>query len=247
MKIFRALRAKMIKNRKARNYLLYAIGEIFLVTVGILIALRVNSWNDYRKERNLEKEMLQEIAADLNDDIESLRNDERLNKGIIVSIEVINSALKQQQQFHDSLGLYFGAVALNPSYSLKESGYENLKNRGVHIIENDSLRELITTLYETVYPFLKEKQQKAEQATSGYFEPRYNEFFAHIRIDTLSRDIARRYYYIPADFRAMAESTEFQRLLDYSRLVKDNNLYDIEWTMQQIYATKDMVDAQLTD
>lgn len=247
MKIFRTLRAKMIKSNKVRNYLLYAVGEIFLVTVGILIALQVNTWNDYRKERNVELEILHEISTDLADDLASLNNDRRLNKDVKSSLDVIESALRQRQGFHDSLGIYFGNLAINPSYSIKTSGYENLKNRGVHIIENDTLRKSITSLYKMTYPFLKERQQKAEKATSGYFEPRYNEFFARIIIKPLEGDFSRRYYYIPADFNEMAESIEFQRLLDYARLIKDKNLYDIEWTLRQVKATKEKIDNWLTN
>jgi uncharacterized membrane-anchored protein YhcB (DUF1043 family) len=48
IKLFRNLRKKLIEQSKIRNYVLYAIGEILLVVIGILIALQINNWNDRR-------------------------------------------------------------------------------------------------------------------------------------------------------------------------------------------------------
>lgn len=46
---FRKIRKKMSDERKPMKYLRYAIGEIALVVIGILIALQINTWNDERK------------------------------------------------------------------------------------------------------------------------------------------------------------------------------------------------------
>jgi uncharacterized membrane-anchored protein len=46
----RAIRRRLVENGRVRRYLLYAVGEVTLVVVGILIALQVNNWNEGRKE-----------------------------------------------------------------------------------------------------------------------------------------------------------------------------------------------------
>ena len=51
LKIFRKIRQNMLKNNKVTAYLLYAIGEIVLVMIGILLALQVNNWNEKRKQK----------------------------------------------------------------------------------------------------------------------------------------------------------------------------------------------------
>ncbi|MFT7066002.1 MAG: hypothetical protein ACJAUO_001580, partial [Sediminicola sp.] len=58
IKFFRKIRQKMLTENKFSKYLLYAIGEIILVVIGILIALSINNWNENRKESNLELEIL---------------------------------------------------------------------------------------------------------------------------------------------------------------------------------------------
>jgi len=53
-KIFRKIRQKLLSDNKSIKYLLYAIGEILLVVIGILIALQINNSNDYKKQRQKE-------------------------------------------------------------------------------------------------------------------------------------------------------------------------------------------------
>jgi len=65
IKFFRHIRQRMINENRITKYLLYAIGEIFLVVIGILIALQVNSWNQGRKDTELVRIRLSELVQDL--------------------------------------------------------------------------------------------------------------------------------------------------------------------------------------
>jgi sensor domain CHASE-containing protein len=65
IKVFRKIRQNMIKENRTSKYLLYAIGEIILVVIGILIALSINNWNEQRKERQIEQSILKEIRNNL--------------------------------------------------------------------------------------------------------------------------------------------------------------------------------------
>lgn len=65
MKVLRNIRLKLAAENQPTKYLRYAIGEIVLVVLGILIALQVNNWNEARKERIQEKLLIQSIISDL--------------------------------------------------------------------------------------------------------------------------------------------------------------------------------------
>jgi hypothetical protein len=65
MKIFRNIRQKLAAENKVAAYLRYAIGEIFLVVIGILIALQVNNWKEDIQNHKLEKTTLENIRSDL--------------------------------------------------------------------------------------------------------------------------------------------------------------------------------------
>ena len=65
IKLFRKIRYELIEKNKTGKYLKYAIGEILLVVIGILIALQINNWNTDRKNRNRESVFVNQLAADL--------------------------------------------------------------------------------------------------------------------------------------------------------------------------------------
>ncbi|MCH2193692.1 DUF6090 family protein [Kordia sp.] len=62
LKIFRSARKQLLKDNKFKNYILYAIGEILLVMIGILLALQVNNWNETRKSKLKNDSILSTIA-----------------------------------------------------------------------------------------------------------------------------------------------------------------------------------------
>lgn len=78
LKLFRTIRQKLIVEGKNANYLKYAIGEVILVVIGILIALQINNWNEKRKEKLQLKIALQSVYNDLVTD-SLLINDELPN------------------------------------------------------------------------------------------------------------------------------------------------------------------------
>ena len=94
IKFFRKIRKKLLTENKFSKYLLYAIGEIILVVVGILIALQINNSNDQRIDKTREIKYLTNIKIDLNEDIESLDYNiefrEKKSRGTQKIIEQIN-------------------------------------------------------------------------------------------------------------------------------------------------------------
>ena len=61
IKIFRKIRQNLVMENKTGRYFKYAIGEIILVVIGILIALQINNWNEARLKSNKESQILASI------------------------------------------------------------------------------------------------------------------------------------------------------------------------------------------
>ena len=73
-----------------KRYLFYAIGEIVLVVLGILIALQINNWNQNQKTKDVERQYLQSLQEEFNDNLESLEevmkiNEQNLNNALELS------------------------------------------------------------------------------------------------------------------------------------------------------------------
>ena len=88
----RRIRQNLIKNGKSTKYLKYAIGEILLVVIGILIALQINNWNEQRKNRKTEKNLYKTL-------IQNLENDKA---DVTHKIGIVEAALKAQEIFMNS-------------------------------------------------------------------------------------------------------------------------------------------------
>ena len=78
IKLFRNIRQNLVTQDKSvnrtTNYFKYAIGEIVLVVIGILIALQINNWNEQRKDRIQEKNFLSRLEIEIMIDIENISN-----------------------------------------------------------------------------------------------------------------------------------------------------------------------------
>ncbi len=72
IKFFRKIRHKLVSENKFSQYLIYAIGEITLVVIGILIALSINNWNQERSERRMEQAYIQSLIEDAKTDLVNL-------------------------------------------------------------------------------------------------------------------------------------------------------------------------------
>lgn len=70
--LLRKIRRKLMDNKKITSYLLYAIGEIILVVIGILIAVSLNNWNSEKKEKNRIRQILKEVTVELGDEIQEV-------------------------------------------------------------------------------------------------------------------------------------------------------------------------------
>ena len=70
----RKIRQRLLTQNKVSGYLLYAIGEIVLVVIGILIALQINNWNEQQKQNKLEKEYYCRLLEDVIQDREQVTN-----------------------------------------------------------------------------------------------------------------------------------------------------------------------------
>ena len=151
---FRRIRKQLADDNKPLKYMRYAVGEIVLVVIGILIALSINNWNEGRKDRIVEKSILLELVDNLERNIAliDITNAEliEINKGARTIIEIIE---ERKKIVPDTLIYHFEKLNRSGSYLLKlnTNGYESLKNIGFEILTSKVLKKEILSLFEISY------------------------------------------------------------------------------------------------
>jgi hypothetical protein len=129
----------MEKNNTGK-YFKYAIGEIILVVIGILIALQINNWNERKKTKKFEHEILKDIANGIEGNYFQIELSLRNNKASIKSANIILNALENNLPYHDSLDVHFSKSISWVSAKFNNNGYESLKSYGVNLITNNTIR-----------------------------------------------------------------------------------------------------------
>lgn len=146
LKFFRKIRQKLVAENRFSKYLIYAIGEIVLVVIGILIALQINNWNQTKKNRNKELEILRDLKVEFKMnklDLEALISDHQgmlnaTNK-IMELIGKSDSTL-EEHNIDSLLYLSIDYDDFNPKQSIID---ESISSGTISLIRNDSLRSLI--------------------------------------------------------------------------------------------------------
>jgi hypothetical protein len=163
IKIFRKFRQKMVSGNRVGKYLLYAIGEIVLVVLGILIALQVNNWNEARKDHEMEIKVLSELLITINRNCDEMNLDAIRRQNWNKSSDIIISTLNNGTSYSDTLNIHFHNARIpGTNLSLSSAGYEGFKNVGYNIIRSDELRNEIIELFEVTMKRLMEEMEYFE-------------------------------------------------------------------------------------
>ncbi len=143
IKFFRKIRQKLLTENRFSKYLIYAIGEIVLVMVGILLALQVNNWNELRKKDQDEIQLYQKIIADL-----------KTEKGIIeLKIRQLRSHQNLYFQLYDeSKGKaeYDPTIFYNELYtnSITEMYFNENHSKSLSLITDDEIHNLLKKYFQ---------------------------------------------------------------------------------------------------
>ena len=134
-------------DNKTGKYFKYAIGEIILVVIGILIALQINNWNEQRKVDGEILKTLNEIRSNLISDSLSIHETRILkSEDINIQYKVIHE-LESRNIPYDSIEYHLGRVMLARRIYLVDNGYQLMKKSGLEQLKNQELRNELINYY----------------------------------------------------------------------------------------------------
>jgi len=157
IKFFRQIRQRMIKENKVSKYVLYAIGEIILVMIGILLALQVNNWNNENKDRHKEQLLLEQLKE------EYTSNLAQLDRKIEMRTRIINSSMKLLSYIDtpetvpsDSILNYLGPSGAGPTF---DPITNDLISAGkLSLIQNEKLKKRLSAWTSELVQITEEEQ-----------------------------------------------------------------------------------------
>lgn len=158
-KVFRKIRLDLMKGNKASRYLKYAIGEIILVVIGILIALQLNNYNETLKLQDKEVASLRELQSGLRLSQQNLENLLSHNKRWQGYNLRILDYISNDMPYDESLDVCFGTYFWTGKASLTTSAYTQLKNDGLDMISNEELRKQIIIIFEDRFAIIKNEHE----------------------------------------------------------------------------------------
>ena len=177
---FRKIRKQLANENKFSKYTRYALGEIILVVIGILIALWINQRVNYNNERKIETAILEEIRSNLENDLSEINEDitymDTINAGANFVIKYLQDFDIPNSEFNHNVL----KIRTSPHFNPNTSGYRLLVSKGVEIIKNNNLRRAISDHYESSYPYYLKYEQERIEFRIRHIEPALLHYFLWI-------------------------------------------------------------------
>ena len=178
LRLFSSIRKTLINEGKTSRYVRYAVGEVLLIMVGILLALQISNWNEAGKTSAKEIEILKSLKVELESDLIALDGVSLRHERIVDSANTVIQHIEKGSPYDESLSGHFFISSGNTYRMYRTAAYETLKSLGVDLISNQALRQQIIRLYETLYPYMDNFQDtmqhskifRMNEVYSGRFE-----------------------------------------------------------------------------
>jgi hypothetical protein len=151
IKFFRKIRQNLLKEGKTARYFKYAIGEIVLVVIGILIALQINNWNQQQSDNKKQSQYLRSIVFDLKKQLGNIEYQLKEEEDNLSEIEKLLSYYNENNGFNlnqTSLN-YFSGVFDRTTYVVSRATYTELVSTGdIRLISNKKISNAIVVYYQ---------------------------------------------------------------------------------------------------
>lgn len=217
----------MIEQSQARAYFLYAIGEIVLVVIGILIALQINNWNTNTIRKADERKILIELKKGLELDRDKMEIELEACKIAVERMKQLQTLLlDKEHRGGQDLDTLFGQVYGIRKMFLNNAFYEDLKSSSLRIINDEDIRLQIVQLFELNYKILSDIFNVAEPSVNLVIRPYYLSNFHNIVFNEKAT---------PNSFDQVWKDSYFHNILDYRIIgITSNQLVAYEEALPKI-------------
>jgi hypothetical protein len=238
--LLRKIRRKLISpDNKVLTYLLYAIGEIFLVVVGILIAVQIDEWNGARKDKVEEQVILQSLKEEFEQNLLEVTRAIGINENSIRATVQMMDMVRDGQIFNDPDtrdSLFVGAMFFS-SYDAQTGYFNQISNSGkLVLIGDERLRKQLTSWPSQLKNMQEDYQIRVDQYNLIVL-PYYQKYFPMANGELYS------------DFTAWSSTYKTVKLKKspFHAERKDINLMELENVFWQFKLNNDFVNLNEQD
>ena len=172
IKLFRNIRKTLINEGKTTNYLKYAIGEIVLVVIGILIALAINNWNQNRNNTASAKLHLKTVAQNIKEDLIQLNYMYQFTDTTLAYSKKLTRQFQTLDSIDDKTTLYISYLLLEKTTTPNKSGLETINNSGELAYVNQEIQEMLLDYYNIL-----DNISGREEISNTFIKIRYEPYF----------------------------------------------------------------------
>ena len=161
------------------------ISEFRTVFLSVSLAFGLGKWNENRKERNSEQRILREIKAGLEADKSDMYINIAGNKSGLHCSQIFRDLVNGKARGADTLNIAFHGLLRDLVVIQNDAAYSALKSQGLNLIQNDSLRMAIISIYGFSYEILEKLEETYSelQFNENYFKPISEAFLPYFILD----------------------------------------------------------------
>ena len=250
IKFFRNIRQSLINQNNMGKYLKYAIGEILLVVIGILIALQINNWNERRIESAEEQKILKNLKIDFDNDKRQLETIIEMTKtGIDGSLEMLgHTGSKAKPSTAVKFDSILNSIFISPAYRPVIGTLNEITSSGkLGIIENAELRKLLAT-WPAIIEMVQIRYQETEknEALLNEFILKNGNWLNADQVSLVERNVTFPESGFEKDNRVLLSSPYFENLIENVAIGYDNYLTRLNEASQLLERIEELIKTELT-
>jgi len=194
IKFFRHIRKSLLMENKTGSYIKYALGEIVLVVIGILIALQINNWNEKSKSKKSAEVQLSQLNQNISADLILLNTLNENVKSNLSSCQKLSAQFQLIKPFDSLTTSYIIDNLFERNFYFNSSAYDKLNQSGEFIILSEALQSNITYYYNLLNR-VKEREEISNTFIKKDLEPYYfDNYSKYHRKGSNLHPVLRKYY-----------------------------------------------------
>ncbi len=209
LRLYRSLRRRFVRSGNVKQYLIYSIGEIGLIVVGILIALAISNRNEENQIREQTIEIQKRFYGDLVSDLMKLNRAMHDIENSMRSTKIILQHLENDYPYHDLLVHHFTTDNHRQNITLKPITYYNLKDHGLHHLKSDLIKFYAPDAYELSLTELTDLIREQKEFYNLHVFPMLVDRFEVVNRKNLHYTEAM----VPVDYEKLKKDKKYAKIL----------------------------------